>query len=333
MVIVRAPLRISLMGGGSDIPDHFMKHGGACVGLAINKYLYVSLKTRYEGGFLVSYTKREEAPVINMLKHELARDVLRFFQDFHWSDTLKHYYKQGLEITSIGDLPGSSGLGSSSAFTVALTSAMYRMVFRSDLEPKQAAKAACAIEVHRLQHPIGYQDQFFSALGGWNVLRFDRLETVVSEPLFPTGKNLLKSMLLLDLGKQRSADKVLTRQLKRSKQNAPALNTMASMVPEMAKFVLDDNVEDVGWMLSEAWKLKRTLADGITNEYFDELYTRAMGEGAYGGKILGAGGGGFLLVVSDPCNHDRIVESTRLRRVPFGIDKDGVKCVYQSEVQ
>lgn len=319
MIITRTPLRLSLIGGGTDMPEYYTKRAGAVVSMAINKYVYVSVNKRFEPMFRVSYTKTEHASRIQDIEHELVRESLLLGKVEH-----------GLEITSIADVPGNgTGLGSSSAFTVGLLKALY-----PDTAPGALAERAFMVEAEKCHHPVGKQDQYACAHGGVNFITFGKRMVRVT----PVGvsrawkQKFEEHALLLYTGSGRDANQILKEQAK-SLEKGDSLNhgqQLADMAHALYGGICDQSldIQGIGELLGEAWELKKYLAGSITNDTIDKHYETAMGQGAYGGKLLGAGGGGFLFFLADPDRHEAIARATGLRRVAFKIEDEGSKVIY-----
>lgn len=320
MITTRTPLRISLLGGGTDLPAFTKKNVGKVVSFAINKYVYISVNKKFDGKLRVSYSQTETVNDIDELKHELARETLRLFN-----------IKTGLEITSVSDIPGNgTGLGSSSAFTVGLIKALGRNV-----PPSILAERAFTIEAEKCFHPVGKQDQYISAHGGINHFIFDK-NFVKVDPINPPLRwveEMESHSLLLWTGISRNANDILKAQSKTYTDggNVGVGVELASMTGEFYYELLDGmTVKRTGEYLNQAWKLKKFLAQGISNSKIDTWYDLAMLNGAYGGKLLGAGGGGFLYVLAPPYLHEQIMKVTGLRHVEFKIEKEGSKVIYES---
>jgi D-glycero-alpha-D-manno-heptose-7-phosphate kinase len=321
MVISRTPLRMSLVGGGTDLPDFFERHGGgAVVSTAIDKYVHVIVSPRFEGDFRIGYSRTEIRERVDEIQHDLVREALR-----------RTGLARGLDVLTLADVPGGgTGMGSSSAVTVGLLNAFhaYRGAHRS---AEQLAAEACELEIDVLGKPIGLQDQYACAVGRFNLIEFlpggvVKVEPIVAEP--ETFAALHRSLLLFYLGGARSADELLARQGNgvRNGDNTHALIGMRELAYRTRDLLADGDVDGVGRLLHDNWMLKRTVADGVTNDYIDQAYERALAGGALGGKLLGAGGGGFLLVHA-PEHAQRNVRTALkdLREVPFRFSASGTQ--------
>jgi D-glycero-alpha-D-manno-heptose-7-phosphate kinase len=318
MVISRTPLRMSFAGGGSDLPGFFENYGpGAVVSATIDKYVHVLVAPRFEGDLRIGYSRTEICDRVDDIEHDLVREALR-----------RTGLSGGLDVLTLADVPGGgTGMGSSSAVLVGLLNAFhaYRGVHRS---PEQLAREACEIEVDILGKPIGYQDQFASAVGRMNLIEFERGSVhvhpiVASEETFA---RLHRSLMLFYLGGARSADAVLAKQSAgiSNGTNVKALMAMRDLAYRTRDLLAEGDVDGIGAVLHEGWELKRTVADGISTNGIDEAYRHAREAGAVGGKLLGAGGCGFLLVYA-PTKVQASVRNAlaRYREVPFHFSSTG----------
>jgi D-glycero-alpha-D-manno-heptose-7-phosphate kinase len=313
MIISRTPLRISFVGGGTDLPAFYEQHGGAVVSAAIDKWINVIVSPRFEGDVRVSYSRTEIVGNATAVEHELVREAMRLTG-----------VPRGVEIVTLADVPSrGSGLGSSSAVTVGLLNALYAFQGVSK-PPLELAERAAQIEIDVLGKPIGRQDQYAAAAGGINFIEFlrggagVRVEPLVCSP--DTFKQLQRSLLFFYTGRPRATDSVL-----RDQQLAigdgggiRALTKMRDLAFELRERLSAGEVDAMGSLLSANWELKRQLADGVTNDNVDRWYETALAAGATGAKLLGAGGGGFLLVFGPPQKHDEIRRAlSDLREVPL----------------
>ncbi|HEY8288015.1 MAG TPA: kinase [Acetobacteraceae bacterium] len=324
MIISKTPLRLSFVGGGSDIPDYYREHGGAVLATSIDKFVYITVNKRFDETLRVSYSQTEEVDTAEHLQHRLFRAVL-----------MKLGISGGLEITSIADVPSrGSGLGSSSAFTVGLLHCAYayKGIYKSKSD---LAAEACEVEIDILNEPIGKQDQFGAAMGGLNVIRFNPDDTIDVEPvLAPAGviEAVERSMLMFYTGKTRSASALLRQQsedMKASQDKRNAMKRMVELVDVMRRELGGANVGTVGDILHESWLLKRSLSGGISTGTIDEAYQAARAAGATGGKLLGAGGGGFMVFFAPPEQHERIKASLgHLRHVDFRFERQGTSIIF-----
>lgn len=313
MIITRTPLRVSFCGGGSDLPAYYRHADGACIGMAIDRHVYVCLKDRFEGGILAHYRATEDVRAASDLRHSRMRACLA-----------RAGITDGFEIASLADVPGSTGLGSSSAFTVGLLHAL-----RPDKQPITYAETACQVEIGDLGAPIGKQDQYLTALGGLRFLQFHADETVeiddVSAP-----PDFCTHLLLLATPTMRDTDVILAGQAwaMRDEAKREQVRAMVDLAYGFRASLEAGQLRDCGATLDEAWRRKRTLTTGITNGAIDRWYALAKGAGAWGVKLCGAGGGGFLLVMAPPSRHDAIIHDTGLRALAVAMDTEGTKVIY-----
>jgi D-glycero-alpha-D-manno-heptose-7-phosphate kinase len=320
MIITQTPLRISLAGGGTDFPDFFNKHGGCVVSSAIDKYVYCIVKERFDDKIYVNYSKKEIVDSVDALEHELVREAMR-----------KVGVKKAVEISFLADIPAEgSGLGSSSSVTVGVLNALYHFAGGTPTA-EQLAREACEIEIDILGKPIGVQDQYIAAYGGLRFLRFGSDGTVDAEPVKAARSVLddLDNMLMLFFtGKTRQASGVLKEQKANIANRVEVLKEMAGQAEQVRRIIESGRVEELGRLLHEAWVAKRKLAQAISNHELDEIYERAMKAGALGGKISGAGGGGFFLlcVPSDKRQAVRRALSD-LREMPFRFERGGSRVI------
>ena len=312
-------MRISLAGGGSDLPAYFRENGGAVLSSSIDKYVYLCLNRAFDQRVRVAYSRTEEVATAADLDHKLFRAVLT-----------KLGVEKGIEIASIADIPSrGSGLGSSSAFTVGLLNAVYayKGVRKSKLE---LAKEACEIEIDICGEPIGKQDQYAASMGGVNFIRFNPDDTVDVEPVsMPTQtlETLKHSMMMFYTGVLRSASSLLQEQsegLVSFPENRRTTDRLVAMASELRTELSLGNPDALGACLDEGWRLKKSLSSGISNPSFDDIYTLAIQAGATGGKLLGAGGGGFFLFYV-PRDRQEAVKSRleALRHIEFTLDQEG----------
>lgn len=324
MIITKTPLRLSFVGGGSDIPSYYREYGGAVLSTSIDKFVYITLNKRFDHTLRVSYSRTEEVERTSDLQHPLVRAVLT-----------KLGVGGGLEITSIADVPSrGTGLGSSSAFTVGLLHCVYAYqgIYRQRAE---LAAEACEVEIDILREPIGKQDQFGAALGGLNLIRFNPDETIDIEPVFaPAGvvETVEQSMLMFYTGITRSASAILNKQsneMAQDRRKIHAMRRMVTLTDVMRRALLQANPHDVGEILHESWRLKRALGAEISSDFIDDIYDKAMAAGATGGKLLGAGGGGFMVFYAPLERHDAIRQAlSPLRPVNFRFERQGTNVIF-----
>ncbi|MEO7716871.1 MAG: GHMP kinase [Capsulimonas sp.] len=320
MIITQTPLRISFAGGGTDFGGYYQNAGGAVISTAIDKYIYVVIKERFDNKIRVGYTRTEMVSDIDEIEHELVRECLRMTG-----------IKSGVEIATMADIPSEgSGLGSSSTVTVGLLLAMY--AFQGELVTANTlAEQACQIEIEILGKPIGKQDQYIAAFGNLRRIDFHKDEKVDTRVIALTEEQRLRfgeSMMLFYTGITRKADEILSEQKANIVDRDIVLGQLKAQVDEIEACLLENNVYKVGRLLHAGWDLKKQMAGKISNQGIDELYESALDAGATGGKIAGAGGGGFLLL---HCPADR-QQSVRqalsgLKELPFSLERDGAKVI------
>jgi D-glycero-alpha-D-manno-heptose-7-phosphate kinase len=327
MIISRTPLRISFAGGGSDLPAFYRHETGAVVSTAIDKYIYITINKKFDHQIRASYAITEIVDRVDDLKHELIREALKLL----WLDG-------GLEITSISDIPSrGTGLGSSSTYIVGLLNALYAYGGQP-ASAERLAQEACQIELERCAKPIGKQDQYIAAYGGLQYIQFRPDGSVFVDPIIcgvETRQRLRERLLLLYTGLTRSADDILREQgsnIERDQQQRRNLRTLVRLADDLRQAFWRNDVDCVGEILHEGWMLKRDMASSISSSPIDDWYQRAREHGARGGKILGAGGGGFLLLFAPPDRHQAIADALpELRRIPFGFEPQGSKIIYVEE--
>ena len=304
MLICRTPLRVSFVGGGTDLPAFYRQSGGAVVSMSINRYFYLSMH-KYFGGekSLLKYSKTELVDRPQDIEHRILREVFT------------EYDLSGIDFASAADVPAGTGMGSSSAFTVGLLQLVNAWLGRY-VPQKALADMACRIEIERLGEPIGKQDQYGAAIGGLKHIRFNTDDTVTVSPIFLDRDQLHRlenSLMLFYTGNQRSASKILSAQNKAIEdepQTVRRLARMAAQADELHSEIMS-NIDAIGSYLHEAWMLKRGLSSAISNPEIDALYDAGIAAGAAGGKLLGAGAGGFLLFYVAPERQDRVREALR----------------------
>ncbi len=321
MIITQTPLRISFAGGGTDFREYYVEHGGAVVSSAIDKYVYVIIKERFDELIVVNYSKKEIRESVSELQHELVRGAME-------TTGISH----GVEITTLADIPSQgSGLGSSSSVTVGLLHACH--AYRGTLvDAERLAREACHIEIDRARKPIGVQDQYIAAFGHLRLLVFERGGSVTARRLDMSEslrRKLGGNLMLFYTGRTRSSASILTEQKSRVTANKALLDSLKAIALELAESLERGEADAVGGALREGWELKRRLAPGITDPSLDELIARAMAAGAVGGKIAGAGGGGFLLLyVPGPLQDEVRQALSGLRELPFHLERDGSKVIF-----
>jgi D-glycero-alpha-D-manno-heptose-7-phosphate kinase len=316
MIITQTPLRIGLLGGGTDLPSYYLEHGGRVLNCAIDKYIYVIVKQRFDDEIYVNYSKKEIVSRVADIEHELVREAM-----------LMTGVTGGVEITTLADIPSSgSGLGSSSAVTVGLLHALYAYTGRQ-VPAEELAEGACRIEIERCGKPIGKQDQYIAALGGIRDLRFGPGEDVSHEELGLSASErvaLQQQMMLFYTGITRRADNILAEQNANVPATLPQLDLLRDLAGFAVKRLRSGDVDAIGPTLRESWEAKRKLASGVSNSQVDGAVTRALEAGASGVKLTGAGGGGFLVVLC-PMERQRAVRESLadMRELPIRLERFG----------
>jgi D-glycero-alpha-D-manno-heptose-7-phosphate kinase len=320
VIIVQTPLRISFFGGGTDFPSYFLNEGGCVLSSAINKFIFVTIKERFDDKLRIGYTRTEIVDTVDEVAHELIREALR-----------KTGVRKGVELITMGDIPAGSGLGSSSTVTVGSLHAMYayqNMLVSMD----RLAEEACDIEVNVLGKPIGFQDQYIAAFGGLRFIEFNRSGNVITEMvnLDPVIQNRLsENMLLYFTGVTRKAETILTKQKDNINHRLPILRKLKEMAYQARESLCAGQIDDLGHLLHESWQLKKQLANGISNNVLEEYYETAIRAGAYGGKVTGAGGGGFLMLYCPLEKRESVRAALKdLRELPFKLEPDGTKVIF-----
>jgi len=317
MLIVRTPLRISLFGGGTDFPAYYEKHGGCVLSTAINKYIYVIISPRIDNKIRVSCTHIQTTHHVDRLKHELIREAMRLIG-----------MPNGVEIITIGDVPSGMGLGSSSTVTVGLLKAMH-IYCHDEVSDEIIAQEACRIERDVLKKPIGVQDQYIASYGGFRFINFLPNEIDVSKDMAKHRLALQERLMLFSTGTSRKAVDVLGEQQNRIAKNRHKLDEIRDIAIRATEMVCRASYDSVGHLLDDSWTIKRKLAPNITNPRIEQLYAKAMKAGALGGKITGAGGGGFLLIYSPLEKKDAIRKALKeLKELPFAFEPDGSKVIF-----
>lgn len=320
MIVVQTPLRISFFGGGTDFETYSSMEGGCVLSSAIDRYIYVIIKERYDHRIRVGYSQTELVDSVEELEHELVRESL-----------LMTGLKGGIEISTMADIPSrGSGLGSSSAVTVGLLNAIYH--YRSEpCDRETLARQACEIEIDVLGKPIGKQDQYIAAYGGQRLIEFNKCGTVdVRTPDVnrDTWRRLSERLLLFFTGVTRKADTVLQEQEDNILDRLSFLGEIKNLAYKGWEVLAANELDEFGRLLNQGWALKKQLASRISNPVLDEMYCKALNAGALGGKIAGAGGGGFLLLYAPPERHDSIRCSlSGLSELRFQLEPEGSKVI------
>lgn len=322
MIITRSPLRITLGGGGTDLPSYYEKFGGFLISAAINKYVYITLHENFAPDLIVKYSKLENVEDANKIEHPIIRNAFQFIG----------LDGKGLELSSMADIPAGTGLGSSSSFTTALLKALH--VYKKNIvNVKELAEQACHIELDLLKEPIGKQDQFISSYGGITQFTFNKDGSVETSPLRiseETIDRLTDNLLLFFTGYSRSASTILKEQDQKSKQNDEEMNKNLHFVKELGykskKLLEDGDLVEFAKLMDVHWQNKKKRSNNMSNSKINEWYDLAIQNGAIGGKLIGAGGGGFLMFYSeDKANLRKTMRSLGLKEVRFSFDFEGTK--------
>lgn len=324
MIIVQTPLRVSFFGGGTDFPGFFREEGGCVLSTAIDKYIFVTIKKRFDRMLRVGYTKTEMVDTLDEIQHELIREALR-----------KAGITAGVEVTTMGDIPSAgSGLGSSSTVTVGALHATYSHLGQL-VSAETLARQACEIEIDILEKPIGVQDQYIAAYGGLRFIEFTREGEVLVDKveISPTlRRRLNENTMLFFTGMTRRSGQILSEQKDNIDQRRAVLCEMKRIAYTARDALLAGSVDTIGELLHESWQLKKQLASKISNGVLDDMYGTARKAGAIGGKITGAGGGGFLLLYCPHSRQDAVRSAlSQLQELPFTMEADGTKVVFNNQ--
>jgi len=325
MIITRSPLRITLGGGGTDVPSYYREHGGFVIAAAIDKYVYVTVMRPFTAGIFLKYSKLEHVHQVDEVQHPIMREAIRML-DFKTPQ---------VEVTTLADIPAGTGLGSSGSFTTALLRALYAHRRRL-LLPSELARLACEIEINRLKEPIGKQDQYIAAYGGVTCFHFQPDEEVEAVPLrasMDTLFDLEDNLLLFFTGYARSAGSILKDQVARTKRVDRDMLDNLHYVKEMGlqsqKLLEAGKTTDFGALMHEHWEHKKRRSEGMSNPQIDEWYELGRANGALGGKLVGAGGGGFLMFYAEDRRRLRqAMACAGLEEVRFRFDFEGTKVLF-----
>tara|TARA_Y100000588_G_scaffold392343_1_gene503884 strand:+ start:5619 stop:6623 length:1005 start_codon:yes stop_codon:yes gene_type:complete len=322
MIGTRTPFRMSFIGGGSDLKEFYSRTPGCVVSTSINKYMYIFVHQYFENKIQIKYSKTELVNNINQIKHPIVREILNRFKI------------NAIDINSIADIPSGTGLGSSSAYTVGLLHALYAFMHRY-ISAEKLARKACEFEIDILKEPIGKQDQYAAAYGGLNIIRFHPNDHVDVEPIImdPLAFETLQSNLMLFfLGSKRKASSVLLDQKQNiltDKNKFNILSGMRDLTIEMQKCLVNSNLEEFGKILDRNWQLKKRLSRKISATEIDDIYELGINNGASGGKLLGAGGGGFILFYCEKKYQHKLRSAlSNLRELKFKFEGSGSKIIY-----
>ena len=327
MIICRTPFRISFFGGGTDYPIWYNENEGAVLSSSINKYAYITVRELppfFDFKYRIQYYLREEVNSLKDIKHPVVREVPRLLK-----------IKTGLDINHNADLPSRSGLGSSSTFSVGMFHALYALK-GAQISKKKLALSAINLEQNIIGESVGSQDQTAAAFGGFNLIKFNKKSTIEINNLKIEKKRLNElenNLLLCFTGFQRTAEKIAQSQIKMTSKKKIELNKMMEITKEGKNIILDKkrNLDDFGKLLNEQWLIKRSLTSKISNNYIDEIYETAIRAGAKGGKLLGAGGGGFMIFYVNKEYQTKVKQKLKKKLfVPFKFEKTGSKIIYNS---
>jgi D-glycero-alpha-D-manno-heptose-7-phosphate kinase len=323
MIISRTPLRMSFAGGGSDLPVFYHRFGGAVVSTAIDRYIYITVNKKFDERIRISYSRTEEARTVERIKHPLVRESMKLLG-----------IAGGIEITSVADIPSKgSGLGSSSSFTVGLLNALHAFAGRH-AGAEQLARDACEIEIERCGEPIGKQDQYAAAFGGLNFIRFSPDDSVLVETIIcrrETIQQLQAHTIIFYTGITRSASAILKHQqtaMAGERKTQAVMRKMVLLAQDLRDELQQNRAGAFGEIIHEGWLLKKSLTAGITTNVIDDWYAKARQAGAVGGKLLGAGAGGFLMLYAPPEKHDAIERALKLRRMDFRFEPQGSRIIF-----
>lgn len=324
MIIARSPLRISLGGGGTDIPSYYEKYEGDLIAAAINKYVYVNVMRPFTEGIYLKYSKIEKVSRVDQVQHPIIQQALQALN-------LK---TPQIEITTLADIPSGTGLGSSGSFTTALLKALFSH-YRRGIDTKELAELACDIEINRLKEPIGKQDQYISAFGGITEFTFKKDGTVLSKPLnisIGTTHDLEDNLLLFYTGLSRSAGAILKDQVTKSQSGDRSMIENLHFIKDLGirskQALLEGNTHLFGELMNIHWERKRARSEGMSNEFINGAYEYALKNGAIGGKVVGAGGGGFLMFYAGDNEKLRSAMIEKgLQEVRFKFEFEGTKVI------
>jgi D-glycero-alpha-D-manno-heptose-7-phosphate kinase len=323
MIISQTPLRMSFAGGGSDLPSFYNKFGGAVVSTAIDKFVYVGVNKRFDDSIRVSYSRTEEVRTVDEIEHNLVREALRMLD-----------ISGGIEITSIADIPSrGTGMGSSSSFGVGLLHALH--AYRSEyISPSALSEECCRLEIDRCGERIGKQDQYAAAYGGFNFIRFEPNDTITVTPIICECEllgELEKWIMMFYTGITRRAGAILDSQtaaMENDGRKQEVVKSMVRLAGQLRDELQRNRLESFGEILHENWMLKKELADGISSPDIDDWYERARSHGALGGKLLGAGGGGFLIFLVPPYRQSAVRQAlSNLRQTPVRFERQGSRII------
>ena len=327
MIVSRSPYRISFFGGGTDYEPWFSENGGAFLSMAINYYTYITLRIKpkfQDKRFNVNWRFAEEVESIDLIQHPIVREALKEYR----------YHKTGLDLSYIGDLPGGSGMGSSSAFTAALICALYADK-KKQINPYELADFSYNIEKNKLKETVGIQDQIATSFGGFNKVNIEKDGSYAVSPINMSSENLdvfLNRFVLVYTRKTRRATSIAEKKVSNMKNKIKSYKRLQEMVPIAQEYLAKSDLNSFGQMLNESWLINKDLSDAISNKEIDELYNFGLNNGALGGKLLGAGGGGFLLFMAKEGQRDNLINKLDNQIVvPFNLSTHGSEIVYNED--
>lgn len=324
MIISRTPLRVSFFGGGTDFKDYYSQDYGCVLSTSINRYIYVMVNRRFDNKIQLNYRMTEIVDSVDQIFHPTIREAMRLAK-----------IEDSIELTNMSDVHShGTGLGSSSSFVVGMLNALY--TYRGQKpDNEQLASDACKIEIDILKDPVGKQDQYIAAYGGFSFIRFNKDDSITVKPVSvkpQTVKELESRLMFFYTGITRRSGQILKGQKQNIPKKTEMLDKMRSLAEKVSGQLSDGNLDGFGKALDESWHLKRSLADGISNEVIDNYYSAAVDAGAIGGKVLGAGGGGFLMFYCDGKNQPEVRKALGgLREVKFGFAPNGSEIIYNDE--
>lgn len=323
MIISRTPLRVSLFGGGSDLKVFYEQNPGLVLSTSINQYIYITVNKKFDDLIRVSYSKTELTDSVDKIEHNIIREALKLVG-----------ITKGIDIVYMGDIPlagAGTGLGSSSALAVGVLNALYAYVGKH-VDAETLARQACEIEIDRLGHPMGKQDQYASAYGGLNAIQFNADESVFVDPVIfskQIKQNLESKFLMFYTGIGRLSSTILGEQEKKIDSNYKPISDVVEIAKQGITALQNNEINKVGSLLHESWLLKKQFASGVSNPELDKIYDAAIAAGATGGKLLGAGGGGFFLFYCEPEKHDAVRNAlSHLKERKFEFAPQGSKIIY-----
>lgn len=326
MIISRTPLRISLFGGGTDLKDFYELEGGAVLSTAIDKYIFATVNRKFDEHIRISYSKTEIVEKVDEVQHDLVRESMKLTG-----------VDKGIEITTIADIPSQgTGLGSSSTFTIGILNALH--AYKGEhVSAETLAREACKIEIETVKEPIGKQDQYIAAYGGLQFIQFNKDGSVFVDPVICSSElkeALHGNLMLFYTGITRRANTILSEQKKNSSSSKLSELRSIKELAFIGKKALEVNhsIDEFGRLMDEGWKVKKSLASGITNAEIDDIYEKAKKSGALGGKITGAGGGGFLLLYVPKSRQAHVRSALQpLKQIDFRFEPQGSKIIYVTD--